>query len=133
MKFLLSLFILVSFVQKPATTLVGKWRLVSFDVPSPNDAGGVEVKLNDNEAYELLTITDQNQFEFRTMGGTMSKKDNFGTVQLDKTQKNVVFVSERYAGNSLSYIVSKLTKTELELKQQTRAGMLGRRYLKMAE
>ncbi len=133
MKFLLSLFILVSFVQKPATTLVGKWRLVSFDVPSPNDAGGVEMKLSENEAYEMLTINSQNRFEFWTMGGSMNKRDNFGALKLDKTKKNIEFVSERYTGNSLSYFVSKLTKTELELKQQTRAGMLGRRYQKMAE
>jgi hypothetical protein len=80
-----------------------------------------------------MTITDQNQFEFRTMGGTMGKKDNYGTVQIDKIQKTIVFVSERYVGNSLSYTISKLTTTNLELKQQTLAGFLGRRYIKVID
>jgi hypothetical protein len=142
MKHLLGFFIVAALACKSnpdvvpnvsATNIVGKWRLVSFDLPSPNDGGGVEVKLADNEPYELMTVSDQNQFEFRTMGGTMSKKDNYGTIKFDKTNKNVEFVSEKFVGNSLSYIISKLTTTELELKQQTRAGLLGRRYKKMTE
>jgi hypothetical protein len=142
MKHLLSIFIVAllgcklapePMISPESSNIVGKWRLVSFDIPNANDGGGTEVKLSATEPFELMTITDQNQFEFRTMGGTMSKKDNYGTVQMDKTKKNIVFVSEKYVGNSLSYIIVKLTTTDLELKQQTRAGLLGRRYVRVVD
>ncbi len=116
-----------------SVNITGKWRLVSFDIPSPDDSGSIEVKIADSEPYEQMIITDQYQFEFRTMSGTMTKKDNFGTVAFDKKNKTVVFVSGRYVGNSLSYVISKLTPTELELKQQTRVGPLGRRYQKILD
>jgi hypothetical protein len=138
MKYLLTIFVIIQFACKseqetlPAT-MVGKWRLVSFDIPSANDAGGKEVKLDPNEAYEVLVITDNNRFEFMTAGGIMAKKDDFGSLKLDLKTKIVEFISEKMAGNNTRYAISKLTMTHLVLQQQTRSGQLGRRYQKMTD